>query len=61
VGKSLDNLFNDPNSRRKLLKRIEEGWTFEKVEPMSTDEIFDRLNRLGVTVTPEQGCSVLVF
>ena len=45
--------FNDPNSRKKLLERIEEGWTFEKIEPMSTDEIFDRLNRLGVTVTPE--------
>ncbi len=53
MGKSLDNLFNDPNFRRKLLKRIEEGWTFEKIEPMSTDEIFDRLNRLGVSVTPE--------
>ncbi|MCK4451550.1 MAG: zinc chelation protein SecC [Anaerolineae bacterium] len=47
------NLFNDPSFRKKLLKRIEEGWTFEKIEPMSTDEIFARLNRLGVTVTPE--------
>lgn len=48
----LDDLLSDPNFRRKLLKRIEEGWTFEKIEPMSTDEIFARLNRLGVTVTP---------
>ena len=47
------DLFSDPNFRKKLLRRIEEGWTFEKIEPMSTDEIFDRLNRLGVTVTPE--------
>jgi tetratricopeptide (TPR) repeat protein len=53
VSRSLDDLFNDPNFRRKLLKRIEEGWTFEKIEPMSTDEIFARLNRLGVSVTPE--------
>lgn len=51
--RNLDDLFNDPNFRRRLLKRIEEGWTFEKIEPMSTDEIFARLNRLGVTVTPE--------
>jgi tetratricopeptide (TPR) repeat protein len=47
------DLFSDPNFRKRLLKRIEEGWTFEKIEPMSSGEIFDRLNRLGVTVTPE--------
>lgn len=49
---SLNDLFSDPNLRRQLLKRIEEGWTFEKIEPMSTDEIFARLNRIGVAVTP---------
>ena len=36
-----------------LRRRIEEGWTFEKIEPMSSDEIFSRLNRLGIRVTPE--------
>ena len=46
-------LFNDPDFRKRLLKRIEEVWTFEKIEPMTTDEIFERLNRLGVPVTPE--------
>jgi hypothetical protein len=47
------DLFSDPDFRRRLLKRIEEGWTYEKIEPMSTDEIFARLNRLGISVTPE--------
>jgi hypothetical protein len=51
--KSLADLYSDPNFRRKLLQRIEERWNFVKIEPMSTDEIFDRLNRLGVTVTPD--------
>ena len=55
----LNSLLSDPNFRRKLLKRIEEGWTFEKIEPMSTEEIFARLNRLGVTVTPEGASTVL--
>jgi tetratricopeptide (TPR) repeat protein len=49
----MDDLFSDPDFRRRLLKRIEEGWTFEKIEPMSTAKIFARLNRLGVAVTPE--------
>jgi hypothetical protein len=47
------DLLSDPLFQKQLLKRIEEGWTFEKIEPMSTDEIFARLNRLGVAVTPE--------
>ena len=49
----LDDLLNDPNFRQKLLRRIEEGWTFDKIEPMSTEEIFVRLNQMGVTVAPE--------
>jgi tetratricopeptide (TPR) repeat protein len=49
----LDDLFSNPNFRRRLLQRIEDGWTFEKIEPMSTGEIFARLNRLGVPITPE--------
>ena len=52
--KSLDDLSNDPNFQKRLLKRLEEGWTFEKIEPMSTDEIFARLNRLGVAVSPKE-------
>jgi len=52
--KNLDNLFSNPIFRKRLLKRLEEGWTFEKIEPMSTEEIFARLNRLGVAVTPEE-------
>ena len=53
IGK-LGNLFDDPSFQRRLLKRIDEGWTFKKIEPMSTDEIFARLNRLGVAVTPDE-------
>jgi tetratricopeptide (TPR) repeat protein len=45
--------FSDPNFQRRLVQRMEEGWSFEKIEPMPTDEIFGRLNRLGVTVTPK--------
>ncbi len=54
MSKSLSDLFSDPLFRERLLKRLEEGWTFEKIEPMSTDEIFARLNRLGIAVTPEE-------
>lgn len=53
MSKRLGDLFSDPRFRQRLLKRLEEGWTYEKIEPMSTDEIFARLNRLGVAVTPE--------
>lgn len=49
-----DDLFNDPDFQRALLRRIAEGWTFEKIEPMSTDEIFARLNQLGIAVTPKK-------
>ena len=51
---SLDDLFNNLDFQKRLLKRLEEGWTFEKIEPISTDEIFARLNRLGIAVTPEE-------
>jgi tetratricopeptide (TPR) repeat protein len=53
MSKKPDSLFDDPNFQSRLLRQIAEGWTFEKIEPMSTDEIFARLNRLGVAVTPE--------
>ena len=53
MSKEPSSLFDDPDFRKRLLRRIAEGWTFEKIEPMSTDEIFARLNRLGVAVTPE--------
>ena len=51
--KDMDDLFSDPHLRNQLLKRLEEGWTYDKIEPMSTEEIFRRLNRLGIAVTPE--------
>lgn len=51
--KTMGGLFNDLLFRKRLLKRLQEGWTYEKIEPMSTDEIFAKLNRLGVAVTPE--------
>ncbi|HDQ71688.1 MAG TPA: hypothetical protein ENN19_06280 [Chloroflexi bacterium] len=35
------------------MKRIEEEWNIEKIESMSTDEIFAKLNRLGIPVTPD--------
>lgn len=47
------DLFSDLSFRRKLLGRIEDGWTFGKIEPMSTEEVFARLNRLGVATTPD--------
>ncbi|MBC7249773.1 MAG: zinc chelation protein SecC [Anaerolineae bacterium] len=53
MSSKLDDLFNDPYLRRRLLKRLEEGWSFEKIEPMSTAEIFAHLNRLGIAVSPE--------
>ena len=36
-----------------LRRRIAESWSFDKIEPMSTDEIFARLNHLGILVAPE--------
>jgi hypothetical protein len=51
--KDMDDLFSDPHLRNQFLKRLEEGWTYDKIEPMSTEEIFRRLNRLGIAVTPE--------
>ena len=44
------DLFSNPNFRKRLLKRIEEGWTFKKIEPMSTGEIFDWLNLQDMNV-----------
>jgi len=49
----LIGLFRDPDFQKKLRKRIAAGWTFEKIEPMSTDEIFARLNQLGIEATQE--------
>ncbi|HET90719.1 MAG TPA: zinc chelation protein SecC [Chloroflexi bacterium] len=51
--KGLGDLFTDPNFQKKLAKRLEEGWTFEKIEPMSTDEILTKLNRLGIPMTAD--------
>jgi len=51
--RSLSNLFRNLSFQRKLQKRIAEGWSYEKIEPMSTDEIFARLNRLGIKTTQE--------
>ncbi len=50
----LNDLFADPNFRKKLLKRIAEGWSREKIEKMSTPEIFSRLNRLGIKTSKKQ-------
>jgi hypothetical protein len=44
----------DPDDFHALLRRgIEEGWTFEKIESMSGEEIFSKLNRLGIPVRVE--------
>jgi hypothetical protein len=37
-----------------LRRRLEAGWTFEKIEAMSTDEIFSKLNRLRIRITPQR-------
>jgi hypothetical protein len=52
VAKNSYGLFSDPIFRKRLAKRLQEGWTFDKIRPMSTQDIFDRLNRLGIGVTP---------
>ncbi len=54
MGKGLGDLLRDPRFGKQLLKRLAEGWDFDKIEPMSTSEIFARLWRLGVAVTPEE-------
>jgi hypothetical protein len=38
----------------QLQRRIAAGWTFEKIEAMSTDEILAKLKRLGIPITPER-------
>jgi hypothetical protein len=35
------------------VRRFIEGWHFSKIEPMSTDEILAKLNRLGIPATTE--------
>jgi hypothetical protein len=50
--KNLYDLLSDRGFQERLRKRLEEGWTYEKIRPMSTDEIFRQLNRLGIGVTP---------
>lgn len=53
MSSKLSDPFGDSNFWRLLSKRIEERWSFEKIEPMSTAEIFTRLNQLGIEVSPE--------
>jgi len=50
----MKDLFSDPHFRRLLQKRLAEGWTFEKIEKMSTGEIFGRLKRLGIKTSPKK-------
>ena len=52
--RNMEELFKDANLRRRLQMRMEEGWDFDMIEPMSTDEVFAKLNRLGIAVTPEE-------
>lgn len=49
-----DDLLKDPDFLRLAHKRWEEGWTFEKAEPLSTEELLARLARFGVNVSAEQ-------
>ena len=51
--KSLLGLFT-PDLKRRLRKRFAEGWIYEKIEPMSTEEIFARLRKLGIKTTQEK-------
>jgi tetratricopeptide (TPR) repeat protein len=53
LAKRLGDLLNSLDFQARLRRRIEEGWTFGRIEPMSSGEIFSRLNRLGIPVTPE--------
>jgi hypothetical protein len=41
------------NLQALLRRRLQEGWTFEKIEPMSTEEIIAKFNRLGIPLTEE--------
>jgi hypothetical protein len=36
-----------------LHRRLQEGWSFEKIRPMSTQEILAKLNRLGIPITQQ--------
>jgi hypothetical protein len=36
-----------------MMRRFGEGWDFVKIEPMSTNEILAKLNRLGIPATSE--------
>lgn len=38
----------------RLQRRLKAGWTFEKIEAMCTDEIFAKLKRLGIPITPKR-------
>lgn len=51
--RDMDDLLSDPRFRKRLLQRLEEGWSFAKIEPMSTKTIFARLNRLGIRTNPK--------
>ena len=51
MAKRGDDLSDRLDFQALLRRRIAEGWTFDKIEPMSTEEICARLNRLGVSVT----------
>lgn len=51
--KSLLDLFT-PDLKRNLRKRIAEGWNYDKIEAMSTREIFAFLRRLGIKTTKEE-------
>ena len=53
MSKGLGDLLFDPLFRRRLRQRIREGWDLDKIEPMSSGEIFVRLNRLGIAVNEE--------
>jgi tetratricopeptide (TPR) repeat protein len=44
----MSTLFDDPRFVRRLLKRLEEGWSSEKVRAMSTGEIVARLASFNV-------------
>jgi tetratricopeptide (TPR) repeat protein len=44
---------SDPAFRRQLRQRLAERWSFEKIEAMTTSEIFAYLKQIGITVTPK--------
>jgi len=44
------SLLDDLLFRRQLMRRLEEGWDFDKIRPMTTEAIIAKLNSFGILI-----------